>query len=314
MNTPGRYQGLSTPRRRPMTPGRRDTTLPTFSSPASIKIGRMLDSAYANGGRDSGEGGGLGDELSGDVAEDMAATAANTTMEEYDPPRVWFQRDEDRKQNEEFTRRVDEMVQELKRLVRDRRSEHTGQLAELSERQTRMTADMSALEKENSSILSALQEEHSEENDLSNAIASLQIKQRQAEDLTKLLTEKKRALEAELARRNDVIAEKRLVLGVQAAKNSPELAFFEKQMGISIVGGHEDLLTFVFTHISLSEPSRPFSVSVDLSQREYKVTKCTPAIADLEPLVDWLNMTRDFFGFLKRIRRGFVDHYLNSTI
>ncbi|KAJ2147474.1 kinetochore-associated Ndc80 complex subunit spc25 [Coemansia sp. RSA 678] len=306
MNTPGRYQGLTTPRRRPMTPGRRDHSLPSFNSPASIKIGRMLESAYSNTALD--------DELPGEVAENIAAAAMSGTAEEYDPPRVWFQRDEDRRQNEEFTRRVDEMVQELKRLVRDRKSEHTSQMNEWNERQSRMAADMSALEKENSSILSALKEEHGEETELSNAIASLQIKQRQSESTTKQLTEKKRALETELARRHNVVAEKRQVLGMQSAKNPPELAFFENQMGISIVGGQKDVLTFVFTFISLSEPSRPFTISIDLSQREYAVTKCVPAIADLQTHVDWLNMSRDFFGFLKRIRRGFVDHYLGSAI
>ncbi|KAJ2356906.1 kinetochore-associated Ndc80 complex subunit spc25, partial [Coemansia sp. RSA 2618] len=152
------------------------------------------------------------------------------------------------------------------------------------------------------------------ETELSNTIATLQVKQRQAENATKQLAEKKRALETELARRHNVIAEKRQVLGVQAAKNPPELAFFENQMGISIVGGQKDMLTFVFTYISLSEPSRPFTISIDLSQREYSVTKCEPAIADLQTHVDWLNMSRDFFGFLKRIRRGFADHYLNNAV
>ncbi|KAJ2351279.1 hypothetical protein GGF43_004078, partial [Coemansia sp. RSA 2618] len=85
----------------------------------------MLDSAYNNNS--------LEDELPNDVTENIAAAAISNTAEEYDPPRVWFQRDEDRRQNEEFTRRVDEMVQELKRLVRDRKNEHTGQMNELSE-------------------------------------------------------------------------------------------------------------------------------------------------------------------------------------
>ncbi|KAJ2305248.1 hypothetical protein IWW54_005137, partial [Coemansia sp. RSA 2705] len=222
MNTPGGYQGFTTPRRRPLTPGRRDHTLPAFNSPASIKLGRMLESAYSNAALD--------DELPGDVTENIAAAAVSSTTEEYDPPRVWFQREEDRRQNDEFVRRVDEMVQELKRLIRDRKNEHTSQMNEWAERQTRMAADMGILEKENSSILSALKEEHGEETELSNAVASLQVKQRQCESATKQLTEKKRALEKELARRHNVIAEKRQVLGVQAAKNPPELAFFENLM------------------------------------------------------------------------------------
>ncbi|KAJ2805260.1 kinetochore-associated Ndc80 complex subunit spc25 [Coemansia guatemalensis] len=309
MNTPARLPGFSTPRRRPLTPGRRDYELPSFNSPASIKMGRMLESAYSNAGNGS-----LDDELPGDVVEGMTAAAVTSTTEEYDPPRVWFQREEDRQQNEEFMRRVDEMVHELKRLIRDRKNEHTSQMAEWAERQSRMSADMSALEKENSSILSALKEEHSEENNLSNAVASLQIKQKQSEQSADKLAEKKRALEVELARRQNAIAEKRQVLDAQKTKNAPEIEFFQNQMGISISSERKDMLTFAFTQISLSDPSRPFSISVDLSRREYSVTKCTPALANLQTHVDWLNMSRDFFGFLKRIRREFAEHYLISTI
>ncbi|KAJ2081932.1 kinetochore-associated Ndc80 complex subunit spc25 [Coemansia sp. RSA 988] len=309
MNTPAKLPGFSTPRRRALTPGRRGYELPSFNSPASIKVGRMLESAYSNVGSAS-----LEDGLPGDMVEGMTAAAVTSTTEEYDPPRVWFQRDEDRRQNEEFTRRVDEMVHELKRLIRDRKSEHTSQMAEWIERQSRMSTDMSALEKENSFILSALKEEHSEENNLSNSIASLQIKQKQSEQCADKLAEKKQALEAELARRQKAIAEKRQILDVQKTKNVPEIEFFKNQMGISISSEHKDMLTFVFTQISLSDPSRPFSISVDLSQREYSITKCTPALANIQSHVDWLNMSRDFFGFLKRIRRGFAEHYLNSTI
>ncbi|KAI9501530.1 kinetochore-associated Ndc80 complex subunit spc25 [Coemansia spiralis] len=312
--------GLSTPRRRPMTPGRRDHVLPSFNSPASIKIGRMLESAFAggaSGSNGSGNGGAsisLEDELPGDIAETMAASAVISTSEEYDPPRVWFQREEDRRQNEEFTKRVDEMVQELKRLVRDRKTEHERRMTECTERQARMTVDMDTLEKENSAILSALKEETNSEDAVSSAIANLQSKQRQAQDTVGKLLHKKEMLEKELERKQAVISNKRRVFETQSAKNAPELAFFEEKMGISIVGGSKDILTFIFTRISLPEPLRQFSVTIDLSQREYRATKCKPEIADLDSHVEWLNTTRDFFGFLKRIRREFVELYLNESV
>ncbi|KAI8320187.1 hypothetical protein GQ54DRAFT_298821 [Martensiomyces pterosporus] len=306
------FPGFSTPRRRPLTPGRRDHVLPAFNSPASIKIGRMLESAYAGG-----KGGPLGEELPEEITDELSATtvaaAVVSTSEEYDPPRVWLQRDEDKRQNEEFTKRVDEMVQELKRLVRERKTDHDRQVAECAERQTRMSADMESLEKENSTILSALKSDLGEEDALSKTISSLQSKQRQAQDETSTLAKGKSKLELELRRRQEAIAEKKLVLDAQAANNRPELEFFEEKMGISIVGGQKDLLTFVFTQISLSEPLRPFSIAVDLSQREYKVAKCNPELANLQAHVDWLNMSRDFFGFLKRIRREFSDHYFSEA-
>ncbi|KAJ2401518.1 kinetochore-associated Ndc80 complex subunit spc25 [Coemansia sp. RSA 2559] len=302
--------GFSTPRRRPMTPGRRDHALPSFNSPASIKVGRMLESTFAGSiGNIS-----LEDELPSDIAEGIAASAVTATSEEYDPPRVWFQRDEDRRQNEEFTRRVDEMVQELKRLVRDRKAEYERRTTEYAERQSRMTADMETLERENSSILSALKEENSSEDALSSAITSLQSKQKQIQSATDKLADKKKAVEKELDRKLAVIARKEQVLGMQSAKNEPELEFFEKKMGIAIFGGTTDMLTFVFSRISLSDPLRQFSVTIDLSQREYRVTSCKPNLSNLESHVEWLNATRDFFGFLKRIRHEFVEFYANESM
>ncbi|KAJ2664307.1 kinetochore-associated Ndc80 complex subunit spc25 [Coemansia sp. RSA 1200] len=308
--------GFSTPRRRPMTPGRRDHVLPSFNSPASIKVGRMLESTFAGTGATSGAATNvfLEDELPGDIAEGIATSAVTTTSEEYDPPRVWFQRDEDRRQNEEFTRRVDEMVQELKRLVRDRKTEHERRMAEYTERQSRMTSDMETLEQENSTILSALKEERASEDALSTTITSLQRKQKQAQDSNEKLEERKKTLEKELERKLAVIAQKKQVLVTQSAKNVPELEFFEKKMGIAIVGGTKDMLTFVFTRISLSEPLRQFLVTIDLSQREYRATTCKPKLDSLDSHVEWLNATRDFFGFLKRIRHEFVEFYLNESM
>ncbi|KAJ1966445.1 kinetochore-associated Ndc80 complex subunit spc25 [Dipsacomyces acuminosporus] len=305
------FAGFSTPRRRPMTPGRRDHVLPTFNSPASIRLGRMLESAYAGNNGTS-----LDDELPDQITDELSNTAVSAavaaTTEEYDPPRVWFQREEDRRQNDEFTKRVDEMVQELKRLVRERKADHDRQITECAEREARMSSDMELLEKENKTILSALQSDLSEEDALSKAINSLQSKQHQAEQETSKLAKRKAKLELELKRRQEAIAEKRQVLDRQMAKNKPEIKFFEDKMGISIVGGQKDALTFVFTQISLSEPSRPFSISIDLSQREYRVLKCKPDIANLQTHVDWLNASRDFFGFLKRVRHEFSDTYFNE--
>ncbi|KAJ2749548.1 hypothetical protein GGI19_005602, partial [Coemansia pectinata] len=84
MSTPG-FSGFSTPRRRPTTPGRRDHILPSFNSPASAKLSRLLESTPLD-----------------ELPQEPLPT-------DYDPPRVWFQRDEDKRQNSEFTRRVDEM-------------------------------------------------------------------------------------------------------------------------------------------------------------------------------------------------------------
>lgn len=315
MNTPG----FTTPKRRPITPGRRDRVLPSFNSPASIRIGRMLDSAYRQNSNDiisyNNDRDSLENELPGDIIDGIAATAVTSTSEEYDPPRVWFQREDDKKQNQEFTRRVDEMVQELKRLIRERQSEHIHQVNEGKDRETRMAHDMEALEKENSTIMSALKSELSREDDLSKTISGLQATQKQVIERTAQLAKEKSKLEADFHHKQDELSTRRGVIATQAAKNKPELEFFKSKMGLSIVsGGQNDMLNFVFTQISMVDPQRPFTITVDLSQHDYRAPKCKPNLPNLQSHLDWLNMTRDFFGFLKRIRKEFANHYITGII
>ncbi|KAJ1721105.1 kinetochore-associated Ndc80 complex subunit spc25 [Coemansia erecta] len=306
MNGPG-YQGLSTPRRRPMTPGRRDHVLPSFNSPASAKVSRLLGSAYSG---PPGMSLSLDEELPMHVVDQLASEAVTTTSEEYEAPRVWFQKDEDRRQNSEFIRRVDEMVQEVRRLILERTGRYEKQAEEGRERDRQIMRDMEALEAENKGILSALKEEHGEEEELSRGISGLQVRQREVKEVVNQLSSQVARLETELEKKQKAIDEKRRVLGEQAEKNRPEVEFFEKRMGVTIDnGGDDDTLTFAFTLISLSEPLRPFSITVSMAQREYRVTRCTPKIRDIDRLVDELNSSRDFFAFIKRVRKAFVDQY-----
>ncbi|KAI7830885.1 hypothetical protein BX661DRAFT_180246 [Kickxella alabastrina] len=220
------FQGFTTPRRRPMTPGRRDHVLPSFNSPASIKVGRLLETAYS--GLSSGAMS-LEDELPGHIVDGLSANAVASTSEEYEAPRVWFQKDEDRRQNQEFTRRVDEMVQELKRLIRERAKDYAHQIDEGKERERRMVGDMEALEAENKEIVRALKDEHGEEEALCREISALQVKQREVLEGANQMSGMVARLEMEIARKQKAADEKKRVLEAQAAKNQPELDFFEKK-------------------------------------------------------------------------------------
>ncbi|KAJ2100471.1 kinetochore-associated Ndc80 complex subunit spc25 [Coemansia sp. S100] len=289
MSTPG-FSGFSTPRRRPTTPGRRDHILPSFNSPASAKLSRLLEST---------------------PLEELPQEALPT---DYDPPRVWFQRDEDKRQNSEFTRRVDEMVTELKRLLRERRLEHEHQVQEALERETRMARDMESLETEHRGVLDALKDELGAEDELSRMVGKLQVTEKSSREAVARLVKRKEELEVVLAGKQRVVDERREVIRVQREKNVPELKFFEERMGLTVVGGGTpSLLSFVFTLISLSDPQRPFTITLDLSQREYQATHCSPRLDGLSAHMEWLNTTRDFHGFLKRIRHDFSTLY-NETI
>ncbi|KAJ2910024.1 kinetochore-associated Ndc80 complex subunit spc25 [Coemansia aciculifera] len=301
MNTPN-FQGFSTPRRRPLTPGRRDHILPLFTSPASAKITRLFSTHPSSAG------------TLAEVAEEGGGGEAAPIAVDYDAPRVWFQRDEDKRQNTEFTRRVDEMVAELRRLIRERRSEHEQQVGEAREREQRMSRDMEALEAENRGVLAALKDELGAEDRLSSDVRRLDAQLKEAREKGAALVKKRDGVQRAVEVKQAAVDEKRGVLEGQQKGNEGELAFFGDRMGLRIVGGGEaDRLSFVFTLISLSEPQKPYAVTVDLSQREYRATSCKPLVGELDDHVEWLNSSRDFFGFLKRMRHSFVNHYFNES-
>ncbi|KAF9348600.1 kinetochore-associated Ndc80 complex subunit spc25 [Mortierella sp. NVP85] len=108
------------------------------------------------------------------------------------------------------------------------------------------------------------------------------------------------------AKREAKIAFKK-ALEQQALKNKPELASFESVLALRIVGVKEDQIGFVFTRINELDWEQEYSITVDVSQHEYAVAECSPMLPDLSSLVRYLNDTRDFYGFIKKVRKAFKD-------
>ncbi|KAJ1671497.1 hypothetical protein GGF38_000763, partial [Coemansia sp. RSA 25] len=107
------------------------------------------------------------------------------------------------------------------------------------------------------------------EDELSSELGRLQVRQRMGVEAVRMLVARRDRAQTAVNERLAVVEEKRAVLGVQRAVNELELKFFEEKMGLAVSGGgNPDLLTFVFTQISVSDPHRAYTVTVDLSQRE----------------------------------------------
>ena len=88
-----------------------------------------------------------------------------------------------------------------------------------------------------------------------------------------------------------------------------------------------DEIEFKFTHVDPNNWDRVFTFVVDVREpKVYKcafsfykkktkvclnqrkiVTRCEPALPKVEYLLIWLNATRDFYTFLKLMRKGFME-------
>ncbi|KAF9898149.1 kinetochore-associated Ndc80 complex subunit spc25 [Lobosporangium transversale] len=115
------------------------------------------------------------------------------------------------------------------------------------------------------------------------------------------------ALKKEIKAKREARTALKKALDEQMLKNKPELTCFESILAMRIVGIKEDHIGFVFTRINELDWEQEYSIIVDVSQRDFSVSDCNPLIPQLPSLIQSLNETRDFYEFLKRVRKAFKD-------
>ncbi|KAF9383140.1 kinetochore-associated Ndc80 complex subunit spc25 [Mortierella sp. AD011] len=192
-----------------------------------------------------------------------------------------------------------------------------------------------ALEQE-ANLAKALKKEKEEANNMLKAIQQLSERNEEMQQIRSSLETQVAILRKEVkAKREAKIAQKK-ALDEQVLKNKPELASFESILAMRIVGvkgrfltshdtvyAHvqalnlelicfiylniEDHIGFVFTRINELDWDQEYSITIDVSQHEFAVSDCTPNLPELPSLLRYLNDTRDFYGFLKRVRKAFKD-------
>jgi kinetochore protein Spc25, fungi type len=108
----------------------------------------------------------------------------------------------------------------------------------------------------------------------------------------------------------------------QLARELPELAFFQKTLALDIEALRKDLMKFIFSNIDDRDWSKEFYLVIDVSSENYKgnqpgclvypwlfsciAIECVPLLDKLDCLVNELNQHRDFYLFLKLVRKEFV--------
>lgn len=94
----------------------------------------------------------------------------------------------------------------------------------------------------------------------------------------------------------------------QVALNEPEARALEEVLKWSVEGVERDILKIKFTHLDEMNPAREFSFVIDLSERRYKVSTSSPLLPQMSALVEWLNETREFYWFVKKVRKAFQQY------
>ncbi|KAG0361712.1 kinetochore-associated Ndc80 complex subunit spc25 [Gamsiella multidivaricata] len=201
-----------------------------------------------------------------------------------------------------FTSDVNAAIQKIKTKIADNTEQWVQDTAEARETDREIREEMRIAIAQETALAKALNKEKEEANNMSKAVQQLTARSEDMEQLRASLIEQVAILRREVkAKREAKIAQKK-ALDEQVLKNKPELASFESVLAMRI-----DQIGFVFTRISEQDWDREYTITVDVSQHEFAVEDCSPALPELQLLLRYLNETRDFYGFLKKVRKAFKD-------
>ncbi|KAK4688981.1 hypothetical protein P7C73_g1111, partial [Tremellales sp. Uapishka_1] len=206
---------------------------------------------------------------------------------------------------EAFLNAVDRYTSMAKGEIAKRATEHTSQIRSLAAEKEAVERGIHLEKEREGHMLETLETERRTLANRNSALSHLQS------DMSKL-HEKSTSLEAELnTLRKEVKTERAekerqvKVLDAMKGRDGVELGSLEDAVGWKVEGVENDLLLMRFTLIDPEDPDREFSILVDVSKQQYSVPKCSPPIPTLPELVAQLYDDRNFFGFIKQVRKAF---------
>lgn len=98
------------------------------------------------------------------------------------------------------------------------------------------------------------------------------------------------------------------------AKMTHLLNLYQTHLGLYAEPVDSDLTRFTFVHIDPNDWSRKFQFCVSVATDSFEVTECVPEVEQLEAMQVELNESRDFFGFLKAMRKAFCTLAYNPLL
>ncbi|KAF9904317.1 kinetochore-associated Ndc80 complex subunit spc25 [Linnemannia zychae] len=206
-----------------------------------------------------------------------------------------------------FETEVSSAIQRMKSKIIDNTEQWVRESAEAREYDREVQDEMKVAVAQETALKAALQKEREEVHSITKNIQQLSVQLEDMNQTRSLHETQLDLLRKEVkAKREAKIALKK-ALDEQVLKNKPELASYESFLSMRIIGVKVDHIGFVFTRISEQDWEREYTITLDVSQHEFSVSDCSPALPELPSLLRYLNETRDFYGFLKKVRQAFKD-------
>ncbi|TIB08066.1 hypothetical protein E3P92_03656 [Wallemia ichthyophaga] len=200
---------------------------------------------------------------------------------------------------------LDSHSSDVRERVMKRKADHAKALNEEKENQSRIKEEIENLKKKEFDVVRDIERERQEVQEMKDQISNYMREMRSHSTNRDGLIAEIEEYRERINKHKDMIESEKKTLDGQAAKNAPELAFFEQKLGLKLRSNKLDCIFLAFSQIDDRQPDRQFSIELDLSEPEYKVVSCNPRPDELDLLLHELNSSRGFYTFIKRIRGAF---------
>lgn len=84
-----------------------------------------------------------------------------------------------------------------------------------------------------------------------------------------------------------------------------QLCLYQHYLGLTAEPLNSDCTRFTFVNIDPADWARRFEFEVSVAKDQFEVIRCVPEVPGLIEMQNELNESRDFFGFLKAMRKAF---------
>ncbi|KND01885.1 uncharacterized protein SPPG_03673 [Spizellomyces punctatus DAOM BR117] len=206
-----------------------------------------------------------------------------------------------------FLKRFDAWVLAKKKEMSDEKLAHIKIIDELKEKESQTKTQIEVYKGKESDLQRAYEKERQEAEDMEAEVTDLRIQKDERDATRDELMDRVQAMKNDIRRRREELNKKREARLNQHKRIQPELECFMNKLAMDVRGLQTDMLKFVFTHVHPQDWEKEYTFSIDVRRNDYQVVECNPAVSNLDELVEWLNKTRDFYTFLKMMRRSFVE-------
>ncbi|KAJ3053239.1 kinetochore-associated Ndc80 complex subunit spc25, partial [Rhizophlyctis rosea] len=207
-----------------------------------------------------------------------------------------------------FLPKFDAWMSARRREIEERRVEHSKACDSLTDTETELRKQIETYKNKQSELQLVCEKERQEASNLESEVINLKSQKDEQDTYRADIEGRIRAVTADIARQREDLRRAREARQLRQTEDRPELELYQDKLAMEIVGIHTDLLEFKFTHVNDQRWDEIYSFSLDVSRKEYEVVSCSPQITDLNKLVKWLNDSRDFYAFLKAMRKAFSDY------